>query len=75
VHGAESEAFRPDGTEATVAALRAGSPGASVSLKLVPDYGHLDLVIGKNAARDVFPLILDHLDTTTASPAGTLVGA
>jgi cholesterol oxidase len=63
VHGAESEAFRPAGTEATVAELRASNPVAPVSLQLVPDYGHLDLVIGKNADRDVFPLILDHLNT------------
>ena len=76
LHGAESEAFRPDGSEATVAALRAAVPAGLVSLELVPDYGHLDLVIGKNADRDVYPLLLAHLDRTTAPLAGAdaLVG-
>lgn len=29
---------------------------------LFPDYNHLDVFIGKNAARDVVPLILKELD-------------
>jgi cholesterol oxidase len=66
VHGAESEAFRPEGTEASVAALRAAVDPALVSLELVPDYGHLDLVIGKDAASDVFPFLVEHLTRTTA---------
>jgi hypothetical protein len=28
----------------------------------ISDYGHLDIFIGKNAARDVFPLILEELE-------------
>jgi len=68
VHGAESEAFRPEGAAATAAAL----DPSLVSLRLVPDYGHLDLVIGKNADRDVYPLLLDHLDRTTAPAADAL---
>jgi pimeloyl-ACP methyl ester carboxylesterase len=32
------------------------------SLHILPDYGHLDVFIGKNAAQDVFPIILDELD-------------
>jgi hypothetical protein len=28
----------------------------------IADYGHLDIFIGKNAARDVFPLILEELE-------------
>ncbi len=75
VHGAESEAFRPEGSEATVAALRAAVDPALVSLELVPDYGQLDLVIGRNADRDVFPHLLAHLDSTTAPVSGALVGA
>ena len=74
VHGAESEAFRPAGAEATLAALRAAGRD-DVELRLVPDYGQLDLLIGKNADRDVFPLLLDHLDRTTAPAAGALQNA
>jgi len=32
------------------------------SLHMIPDYGHLDIFIGKNAAKDVFPLISAELD-------------
>jgi hypothetical protein len=31
-------------------------------LKLFPDYGHLDVFMGKNAAKDTFPFILDELN-------------
>jgi len=34
----------------------------------VPGYGHVDLLIGANAAQEVFPLILQHL-RETANPA------
>ena len=78
VHGAESDAFRPQGTEATVAALRdAGVPAETVTLELVPDYGEIDLLIGKDADRDVYPLLLAQLERTNAprGGAGTLVEA
>jgi hypothetical protein len=29
---------------------------------VLPGYGHLDVFIGKDAARDVFPLMLEELD-------------
>ena len=32
------------------------------SLQVIPGYGHLDIFMGKDAARDVFPLILQELD-------------
>jgi hypothetical protein len=32
------------------------------TLHVLPDYSHLDVFIGKNAARDAFPLILEELD-------------
>jgi len=31
------------------------------SMRTIPGYGHLDIFIGKNAARDVFPIILSEL--------------
>ena len=75
VHGAESEAFRPEGTEATVVALRASVDPELVSRVFVDDYGHLDLVIGKNADRDVFPLLLAHLDRVRPPADGALLEA
>ena len=32
------------------------------SLHMIPNYGHLDPFIGKDAARDVFPIILEELE-------------
>ncbi len=32
------------------------------SLKVIPNYGHLDVFLGKNAARDVFPYMLEELE-------------
>jgi hypothetical protein len=31
-------------------------------LKLFPEYGHLDVFMGKNAAKDTFPFIIDELN-------------
>jgi hypothetical protein len=32
------------------------------SLRVIPNYGHLDMFFGKNASRDVFPLMCEELD-------------
>ncbi|MDY7231813.1 alpha/beta fold hydrolase [Hyalangium rubrum] len=32
------------------------------ALHVIPEYGHLDIFMGKDAARDVFPLIVSELD-------------
>jgi hypothetical protein len=34
------------------------------TLHMLPNYGHLDVFIGKNAAQDVFPLIVEELERT-----------
>jgi hypothetical protein len=36
------------------------------SLHVLPTYSHLDMFMGKSAARDVFPLIIDELDRVPA---------
>ena len=36
------------------------------TLRVLPDYGHLDPFIGKDAARDVFPLMIEELDKEPA---------
>jgi cholesterol oxidase len=32
--------------------------------KLISGYGHIDCIVGKNAARDVYPFFIEHLDKT-----------
>jgi hypothetical protein len=38
------------------------------SLHVIPGYGHLDVFLGKNAARDVFPRMLAELEAPVAEP-------
>ena len=60
VHGAESEIFKAEGTERFADQLRA-------VCTVVPDYGHLDLLIGQNAAADVYPVIQEQLARASAA--------
>lgn len=64
VHGAESELFKAEGTERYAERTRA-------ACTIVPDYGHLDLLIGQNAAVDVYPVIQEQLAGAAASTAVT----
>jgi cholesterol oxidase len=62
VHGARNECFLPLSTQLTFDELcRRFDPG-KFTRHVIADYGHIDCVFGKNAARDVFPLIVAHLD-------------
>jgi cholesterol oxidase len=67
IHGAENKTFLPESTELTVNALReANDPDGSKKLykrHLIPGYGHIDCIFGKNAVNDVYPFILDHLES------------
>lgn len=59
--GKQNKCFLPASQERTFAFLDAHRPGYH-ALHVVPGYGHLDMFLGKDAARDVFPLILQELD-------------
>jgi len=65
IHGEENRCFLPESTELTVDALRKEN-GDLYSRKVIPGYGHIDCIFGKNAANDVYPLILEHLEQTAA---------
>jgi cholesterol oxidase len=64
IHGDESEVFRPEGTEKTHELLRERFGKERYVYHRIPNYGHLDCLIGTNAVTDVYPLILNHLDRT-----------
>jgi hypothetical protein len=59
--GADNRCFLPASQQRTHAFLAAQRPGHH-ALHVVPGYGHLDVFMGRNAARDVFPLMLAELD-------------
>ncbi len=54
--------FRPEGTDRTVAWLTKHNGPGNYSMRILPGYGHLDALVGKDVAHDVFPDVVDHLD-------------
>ncbi|HEV8377068.1 MAG TPA: alpha/beta fold hydrolase [Candidatus Polarisedimenticolia bacterium] len=63
IHGAENACFLPESTEITLETLREAN-GDLYCRHVIPGYGHIDCIFGKDAARDVYPFILEHLERT-----------
>lgn len=61
--GALNRCFTPESQERTFRYLDATRPGYH-TLHVIPGYAHLDVFMGQDAARDVFPLMLDELNRT-----------
>ncbi len=64
VHGADNACFKPESTARTLERLAEVNGRQLYERHVIPGYGHIDCIFGKNAARDVFPLIVAHLDKT-----------
>ena len=62
IHGAENDCVLPRSTEITYDLLRQKNGDHLYSRHVIPEYGHVDCLIGENASRDVYPLILRHLE-------------
>lgn len=62
LHGTKNRIFLPQGTEKTWNWLRAHNGGAGYERHKIRGYAHLDCFIGRNARRDVFPVLLQELD-------------
>jgi cholesterol oxidase len=63
VHGSKNECFLPESTALTVEALRRVN-GDRYERHVIDGYGHIDCIYGKNAVRDVYPIMADFLDRT-----------
>jgi len=63
IHGAKNECFVPESTALTVEALRKVN-GDRYERHVIHGYGHIDCIFGKDAARDVYPIVADFLDRT-----------
>jgi cholesterol oxidase len=61
LHGVENRQFLPKTTEKTFKLLRRKNGAQWYTRHMIPRYGHMDCLVGKNAATDVFPLILGEL--------------
>lgn len=64
IHGANNECFLPESTEITFDLLREKNGKALYDRFVIPKYGHIDCIFGRDAVRDVYPLILEHLEKT-----------
>ena len=59
--GAMNRCFLPESQERTFGWMDAIKPDYH-SLNIIPEYAHLDVFMGKNAYRDVLPLMVQELD-------------
>lgn len=64
VHGAKNECVLPRATEITLDRLTRANGPSWYSRTVIPEYGHVDCIIGQHASRDVYPQILAHLTAT-----------
>jgi cholesterol oxidase len=64
VHGADNGCWLPESTRRSYDALCAANGPELYSRHVVPGYGHIDCIFGEDAAEDVYPLILRHLEET-----------
>ncbi len=71
--GADNAVLSPDATEATYEKLcdtfgsdaGGGDEGVTYRRRVIPGYGHLDCWMGRNAWKDVFPLVREEVDRWT----------
>ena len=64
IHGALNRAFSPSGTKKTIEALEKVNGQNWYERREIAETGHIDCIFGKNAARDVYPAVVAHLDKT-----------
>jgi cholesterol oxidase len=64
IHGAENFCFLPESTERTFNLLCEANGKNLYKRHVIPNYGHIDCIFGKNAVKDVYPFILEHLEAT-----------
>jgi cholesterol oxidase len=62
IHGAENSCFLPESTRLTVELLSEKNGSRLYTRHVIPNYGHIDCIYGKNAVKDVYPFILHHLE-------------
>jgi cholesterol oxidase len=62
LHGEHNRLFTPEGSQLTLDYLVKANGPDLYNRVVVPGYAHMDLFIGKDAARDVYPVITAELD-------------
>jgi cholesterol oxidase len=62
IHGDKNETYLPVSTQLTYDMLVKHFPEQPYERTIIPGYGHIDCIFGKNAAVDVYPVIVKYLD-------------
>ncbi|MFM0154164.1 alpha/beta fold hydrolase [Paraburkholderia sediminicola] len=62
IHGEKNETYLPKSTELTYDMLVEHFPEQPYERHLIPGYGHVDCIFGKDAAVDVYPVIARYLN-------------
>jgi cholesterol oxidase len=62
IHGEINRMFLPRGSEQTYDFLREKNGPQWYTRTLIPHYAHMDCFIGRDAARDVYPIVATELD-------------
>lgn len=66
LHGEENHCFLPESTERTHTLLQRHNDPTLYRRQVIPNYGHIDCIMGKRADQDVFPYVLNHLERVEA---------
>jgi cholesterol oxidase len=64
IHGAENACYLTEGMDKTVARLSEANGAGLYSRHEIAGYGHIDCIFGRDAARDVYPHVVEHLNAT-----------
>ncbi len=67
IHGSKNVCFLPQSTAETYDLLRARYGDDRYSRHVIPGYGHIDCIFGRDAHRDVYPHMLAHLEKTASA--------
>ena len=62
LHGAENHLFLPHGSEETMRFLTERNGAAFYNRHVIKNYAHMDCFLGRNADRDVYPIVASELD-------------
>jgi cholesterol oxidase len=62
IHGEDNRFILPSGSAKTYSELKKLNGEKLYTRHMIPGYAHMDCFIGKNAHRDVFPIILEELE-------------
>ena len=68
IHGARNRCYLPKSTELTLKLLEKENGVGKYDRFVIPDFGHIDCIFGKDASENVYPYVSAALDKYQAAP-------